>query len=361
MSKRKKASPKKSSNFLSYIAWSLAFIAIALGSFAIGYYVGHDSAKEDALKKEQSKEKVKQSMIKKLEEESAKKSTSKDEQSVSDRLKEVLKKEPVAAQPSKESNESNESNETSPLSVKELPIQYENAAHEVEEAVLPKALERKTVKSSKRPKLAIIIDDISVKSHVNAVKGLHLPITMSFLPPSKARPTSAILASQESFYMVHLPMEAQSFKSEEPLTLRVNDSNEKIIQRVEEIKKLFPKVKYINNHTGSKFTADEAAMGKLLLALKKSDIIFVDSRTTGDSKAQKISKKYAIEYIGRDVFLDHQMDKPYILSQIKKAIEVAKKHGSAIAIGHPHVNTIAAISESKKLFADVDLVLVNKL
>lgn len=44
------------------------------------------------------------------------------------------------------------------------------------------------------------------------------------------------------------------------------------------------------------------------------------------------------------------MDKPYILSQIKKAIEIAKKHGSAIAIGHPHANTIAAISESKTFF-----------
>ncbi len=358
MSKRKKIIPKKSSNFLSYIAWSLVFIIVVLASFVSGYYVGHDSAKEDAIKKEHSKEKIKQSMIKKLEQESAKRQSQKDEQSVNDRLKEVLKKEPVKVEPSKDSNDSNE---TSSLSIKEVVAQYENASHEVEEAVLPKAPERKIVKSSKRPKLAIIIDDVSVKSHISAVKGLHLPITMSFLPPSKARPSSHILAAQEGFYMVHLPMEAQSFKAEEPLTLRVDDSNEKIIQRVEEIKKLFPKVKYINNHTGSKFTADEAAMDRLILALKSHDIIFVDSRTTGASKAQKISKKYAIEYIGRDVFLDHKMDKPYILSQIKKAIEIAKKHGSAIAIGHPHANTIAAISESKKLFSDVDLVFVNKL
>ncbi|ABB44936.1 Protein of unknown function DUF610, YibQ [Sulfurimonas denitrificans DSM 1251] len=364
MSKRKKASPKKSSNFLSYTVWSLAFVAIVLSSFVAGYYIGHDSAKDDALKKEQSKEKTKQSMIKKLEQESIKKKSLEDEQSVSDRLKEVLKKEPAVAETLKDSNESNKSNDsnvTSSLPIKEVVSEYENASHEIEEAVLPKAVERKIVKSLKRPKLAIIIDDVSVKSHVNAIKGLHLPITMSFLPPSKARPSSHILASQESFYMVHLPMEAQSFKSEEPLTLRVDDSNEKIVQRVVEIKKLFPKVKYINNHTGSKFTADEAAMDRLISALKKSDIIFVDSRTTGESKAQKISKKYALEYIGRDVFLDHKMDKAYILSQIKKAIEVAKKHGSAIAIGHPHANTIAAINESKKLFADVDLVLVNKL
>ena len=66
-------------------------------------------------------------------------------------------------------------------------------------------------------------------------------------------------------------------------------------------------------------------------------------------------------YVGRDVFLDHEIDKEYIKSQIKKAIEVAKMHGSAIAIGHPHSNTIAAISESKSLLKGVELVLVDKL
>jgi len=209
--------------------------------------------------------------------------------------------------------------------------------------------------------LAIIIDDVSIKSHVNAIKGLDLPITMSFLPPSKSRPDSHTLAAKEDFYMVHLPMEAQNFKSEEPFTLKTGDSQEKISQRITELKKLFPRVGYINNHTGSKFTADESAMNKLMFSLKNQNIAFIDSRTTAESKVQKVATKYGMSYVGRDIFLDHQMDKPYIKSQIKKAIEVAKSHGSAIAIGHPHVNTILAINESKALFADVELVLVNKL
>ena len=55
------------------------------------------------------------------------------------------------------------------------------------------------------------------------------------------------------------------------------------------------------------------------------------------------------------------MDKAYIKKQIKKAIKIAKKHGTAIAIGHPHVNTLLAISESKKLFKEVELVMINRL
>jgi len=49
------------------------------------------------------------------------------------------------------------------------------------------------------------------------------------------------------------------------------------------------------------------------------------------------------------------------MQSIKKAIKIAKLHGTAIAIGHPHANTILALSESKDLFKDVDLVLINKL
>ena len=63
----------------------------------------------------------------------------------------------------------------------------------------------------------------------------------------------------------------------------------------------------------------------------------------------------------RDSFLDHELDKDYVKGQIKKAIKVAKVHGSAIAIGHPHANTLLAISESKHLFSEVELVLVDKL
>ncbi len=226
---------------------------------------------------------------------------------------------------------------------------------------MPTPPKREIVKSSAKAKLAIIIDDVSVKAHVSAISDLKLPITMSFLPPSERRPNSHTLAAKEKFYMVHLPMEAKNFKSEEPFTLKADDSQEKISQRIAEIKKLFPRVKYINNHAGSKFTSNEGAVKGLIHVLNEQNINFIDSRTIGESKVQMAMKSYHKPYVSRDIFLDHEVDKNYIKSQIKKAIEVAKLHGSAIAIGHPHANTIAAILESKPLFKDVELVLVDKL
>lgn len=184
---------------------------------------------------------------------------------------------------------------------------------------------------------------------------------MSFLPPSKARPNSAKLAANESYYMVHLPMEAQSFSREEPYTLRVKDSQQDILQRVEKIKKLFPRVKYINNHTGSKFTSNEIAMNRLFFAFQKTGIKFVDSRTTAQTQAPTVSKNFGLKYVARDVFLDHHMEKDYVKTQIEKAVKFAQAHGHAIAIGHPHKNTLQALAESKKLLEKVQLVPIQDI
>jgi len=333
MAKRKKSKTNNSSSkILAYIAWTLAIIALILTSVVAGYYMGYDDAKSEVVKEQKQERTKRLAVLKKLEN-----SVKEKPKSVNKRLKEVLKKETK---------------------------QYVSASHELDGgslAKVPKMVKRVVKVSPNRPRLAIIIDDVGTSSQVRAIKSLKLPLTMAFLPPSKARPNTPRLAAHESIYMVHLPMEAQNWSAEEPATLRINDSQTIISNRVKIIKKLFPKVKYINNHTGSKFTSNEVAMNRLIFALNTNYIKFVDSRTTAQTKAPKVLKNFGLPYIARDVFLDHHMDKPYVLSQIKKAIEVAKHHGTAIAIGHPHKNTLQALYESKKLFKDVELVYINRL
>jgi len=338
MAKRKKRNSKNNSRLLVYIAWVLGIIALVMSMLVVGYYLGYADAKHKIEKKETFKQKKAKDKIKKPKKEHL--------SDVNKRLKEVLKRE------SKKEILTNKAN---------MDI---TAAHEYADEHLskpPKGASRKAIKSVKRPKLAIIIDDMSTKHQVNEIKNIGITLTMSFFPPRAARPNSAKLASKEKFYMVHLPMEAFNFHAEEPLTLRVTDSQQKINKRIEDIKKLFPRVKYINNHTGSKFTANEIAVNRLILALNSQHINFIDSRTTAKTKVPKVMKNYGLRYVARDVFLDHDMDKASIISEIKRAIKIAKVHGTAIAIGHPHANTIEALKECKHLFKGIDLVQVNQI
>lgn len=333
MAKRKRSKSGNSSKILTYIAWGLAIVAIVLSSLVAGYYLGFENAKKETSKQTSVEKEKRLALLKKLEKsaQETKKTT------VNKRLQEVLK------------------NETK---------QYVSASHEFDDTALakpPKMAKRELKLSPVKPKLAIIIDDVGTRSQVNAIKSLNMPLTMSFLPPSKARPHSAKLAAKEKLYMVHLPLEAQSFSAEEPDTLRISNTQQEISARIRNIKSLFPKVHHINNHTGSKFTSNEVAMNRLIYALNSNNISFVDSRTTAQTKAPKVLRNFGLNYVARDVFLDHHMDKKYIKEQILKAIKIAKKHGTAIAIGHPHANTILALSESKKQLKEVELVYINRL
>ena len=337
--KKRKKSDNSTNKILIFIASILAIIALILGSLIVLNYFGFEDKKEDIIV--DKKEIVKEKNITKRDE-PLKKDIIKIKKplpipKMKDKLKEVLKNQE----------------------------KYDiSASHEYADNKMktPPAMAHRDIKlSPAKPQLAIIIDDVSVKSQVKEIKDVGLPLTMSFLPPSTARPNSAKLASKEKFYMVHLPMEAQHFNKEEPFTLRVTDTKDVILKRITELKKLFPKVKYINNHTGSKFTANEIAMNRLILVLNEQKISFIDSRTTAQTKAPKVLKNFGLKYMARDIFLDNKRDKKYIVNQIKKAIKVAKLHGTAIAIGHPHKNTLLAIKESKNLFKDVDLVYVYDL
>lgn len=237
------------------------------------------------------------------------------------------------------------------------------AKHEYSDSSLPpNGIVKKVEKiKGKKGKLAIIFDDVSFPADVKHIKALGFPVTMSFLPPTSRHPDSARLAAQEPYYMVHLPMEAMKFNSPETSTLMTTDSKDKIVERIKKIKEQFPNVHYINNHTGSKFTSDAEAMNKLIFALRLEKIGFIDSRTTAETKAEAVMKRYKMPYLTRDIFLDHDDDVESITKQIKKAIKVANKYGKCIAICHPHPATLEALKESTPLFKDVELVRIDKL
>ncbi len=212
-----------------------------------------------------------------------------------------------------------------------------------------------------KPKLAIVIDDVTTQYQLNKIKQIGYTVTASLMPPTPSHANSAKISKDLPFYMIHFPLQASTFKAEEKDTLHINDSYEKIEKRVAQVRKWYPNAKYTNNHTGSKFTSNEQAMDRLFRALVKYDFIFVDSRTTGKTVAKKMAKKYKMPYIVRNVFLDNEQDFAYIQNQLKKAIKIAMKNGQAIAICHPHSITMKVLRESKHLLKDLELVYLNQL
>jgi polysaccharide deacetylase 2 family uncharacterized protein YibQ len=213
-----------------------------------------------------------------------------------------------------------------------------------------------------RSKLVIIIDDVHTMAQLHAITSLSFPVTPSIFPPYTRAPHTPRLATHAIHYMVHLPMESGNAKYDrQSKTLKTTFSREQMEVRIRELRRLFPRAHYINNHTGSRFTADADAMQMLYTAMRKEGFAFVDSLTTGASKVKQIAYSYGDAYVARDVFIDNRQQIRYIHRQLKKAVKIAKKKGYAIAIGHPHRVTFEALRKAKPLLKEVEVVYIDEL
>ncbi len=215
---------------------------------------------------------------------------------------------------------------------------------------------------TKKAKLVIIIDDVHTQAQINAIEALNMKVTPSIFPPYRSAPNSHLLARGLKHYMVHLPMESNNVKfNKQYKTLKTSFSKKRIQSRVKEIRKLFPTAKYINNHTGSVFTANYKSMYTLYIALRKEGFVFIDSLTTGSSKVKNIAHRFGDAYVARDTFIDNVHTVPAIRKQLIQAVKLAKKNGYAVAIGHPHSTTMKALISAKDIFRDVELVYIDEI
>jgi len=215
---------------------------------------------------------------------------------------------------------------------------------------------------TEKPKLVIIIDDISNAKQLQQIKALNMAVTPSIFPPSKLSMQSHRLAKGLKHYMIHLPMESGNRQfNRQYKTLKVSFGRAQMEARIKEIRRLFPKARYINNHTGSVFTSNEKAMQMLYGIMRQEGFVFIDSRTSSATKVKKIAHAYGDAYVARDVFIDNTLTVSSIHRQLRKAVKIAGKKGYAIAIGHPHKETMRALASAGDMFQDVELVYIDTI
>lgn len=187
-------------------------------------------------------------------------------------------------------------------------------------------------------KIAIVIDDLGndLKGTENMLQ-LPIPLTvavMPFLPSSKNDAIKAHNAGKE--VIVHLPMEPitgkKSWLGPKPITTDLSD--EEIRNRVLAAIKDVPYAVGINNHTGSKATADERVMKIILTVCKEKGLFFLDSKTSPHSVAGKIATNLHVPYIENSIFFDHIASYPAVSRQANLILEQSKTQDILVAIGH---------------------------
>ncbi len=197
-----------------------------------------------------------------------------------------------------------------------------------------------------KPKVAIIIDDVGMNLKYSR-EAVNLPahVTMAILPYSDQAAEFAKLSREKGHeIIIHTPMEAMHAPvSLGGMGLTTQMDGAAIEAMMETITHRFDGFIGINNHMGSKFTADRAAMERLMPYLKKHNLIFVDSRTIGTSVASVVAAEQGVPNASRDVFLDHEGTPEFVAAALAQLERLARRNGSAIAIGHPKAVTMQGL------------------
>ncbi len=198
----------------------------------------------------------------------------------------------------------------------------------------------------RRPVIAIIIDDMGYNFAIDeALINIEAPLSFAFLPFAPNTKRLATLAKNRGHdILVHLPLEAMNQSLDPgPGTLRLDMDFDTILKTLKKDLNAVPYATGVNNHMGSRFTANKRAMEWVLAEVKRRNMFFVDSRTTRETIALKTARAMGIPSAERTVFLDHTLNVSSINKELSRLVRLAQKRGKAIAIGHPSRITLKVL------------------
>ncbi|MBI2384596.1 MAG: divergent polysaccharide deacetylase family protein [Elusimicrobia bacterium] len=195
--------------------------------------------------------------------------------------------------------------------------------------------------ASAAPQVAVVIDDfgLNYKKTPPDEEWLALPGAMTFavMPESprtkKVSPLVSAAASKE--LMIHYPFDPfQSLK----LAKDAVDPEDalKTAALLDKAMKQIPNAKGLNNHRSYKATKNRPLMRAFMAQLKPTGMYFLDSKVSEKSVAHAEAAAAGIPAATNDVFLDtaELHTQAFCAKMLRQAVARARKHGSAIAIGH---------------------------
>lgn len=208
-------------------------------------------------------------------------------------------------------------------------------------------------KNYPKSKIVIIVDDLGLnKNPIDQLLKIPAPITFAVLPNLPYSNYAAEKAEKKGWDVIlHMPMEPKESSGYTGIdagdeVLLVGLPKDAILSKLDSSLSSIPHVKGVNNHMGSKFMENDELTELILRDLKKRGLLFVDSKTSSQSKGYQNALKLGMDTAQRDLFLDNSSENPqYVKDQLKKLVEISKKKGYAVGICHPYPGTVEALSE----------------
>lgn len=197
------------------------------------------------------------------------------------------------------------------------------------------------------PTIAIIIDDMgNAGAWDEQLIHLNYPLTLSFLPFRPYTHDQAVEGHElGKEIMLHMPMANTRHLPMGAAGLTPDMGQLALTHTLLHALQSIPYVEGVNNHMGSLLTQEVRPMNWVMQELARYPLYFVDSRTIANSVAAEVAGEHQVPHLTRDVFLDDVLTQQAIDVQFKRLLEIARKDGTAIAIGHPHPATVEYLEQ----------------
>ena len=212
------------------------------------------------------------------------------------------------------------------------------------ESPLPTVVRRKRQAPQGHGGIVLIIDDLGFDGQpLDRVMALDPNVNCAILPNGTRASVFAEKLHARGFEILcHLPMEPRGSERPGPNAILTSMSDDEIARTTRENIAAIPYARGVNNHMGSRATTDRRVMTSVLGAIP-SGLYFIDSRTTGGSVASEVARELNVRTASRQVFLDDVATDSAVRKQLAVLADIARKHGTAIGIGHPHEATLRVL------------------
>lgn len=196
--------------------------------------------------------------------------------------------------------------------------------------------------ASAKAYLSIIIDDLGQSAERDSrTLALPGPVTLAIMPDT---PHATDFAQQAHAagrtVILHMPMDPATG----PYAWHPGTPLDVLASRLDAALAKVPHVSGVNNHMGSRMTADPGAMVWLMGELQRRHLFFVDSRTSAATVAASTAQATGLAHVSRDVFLDNVRTPEAIAAALQQGIELARRQGTAVLIGHPYPQTLEVLA-----------------
>jgi hypothetical protein len=209
--------------------------------------------------------------------------------------------------------------------------------------------------------VAVVIDDLGNSwEEGRRTVALPGPVACSILPHTERAEDIANLAyAARKEVLLHLPMQSVGEHRLGSGAVTLDMKERDIRATVADDLVSIPHVVGMNNHEGSLMTQHPGDMAWVMQALREAGPYFyIDSFTSADSVAYQIAREQHVPAARRDVFLDDDNDEASVRLQWNRLLKLARRHGFALAIGHPRPATLAVLEQELPKLASQGVVLV---